>query len=85
MPEDPLELERVVVHRDRLAVLGCSENNWTDHFGPFYGKLADVALPYGDVTADKIGIGLAVATGAAIAGHAALKATRGKGEDGKKK
>jgi hydrogenase small subunit len=64
--------------------LGCSENSWTDHFAPFYGKLADVALPYGDVTADKIGIGLAVATGAAIAGHAVLKATRGKGEDGKK-
>jgi hypothetical protein len=36
------------------------------------------------VSADKIGIGLAVATGAAIAGHAVLKATRGKGEDGKK-
>ena len=51
----------------------------------FIGKLADVALPYGDVTADNIGIGLAVATGAAIAGHAVLKAAKGKGEDGKKK
>jgi hydrogenase small subunit len=65
--------------------LGCSENNWTDHFAPFYSKLADVALPYGDLTADKIGIGLAVATGAAIAGHAVLKAARGKSSDDSRK
>jgi hydrogenase small subunit len=64
--------------------VGCAENSWTDNFSPFYSKLADVALPYGDVTADKIGIGLAVATGAAIAGHAVLKAARGKGDEGKK-
>ena len=48
-------------------------------------KLADVALPYGDLTADKIGIGLAVATGAAIAGHAVLKAARGKSSDDSRK
>jgi NiFe hydrogenase small subunit HydA len=60
--------------------VGCSENGWTDHFSPFYSKLADVKLPYGDVTADKIGIGLAAVTGAAIVGHAVLKATKGKGD-----
>lgn len=57
--------------------VGCSENNWTDQFAPFYGTLANVALPYGDLTADKIGIGIAIATGAAIAGHAIGKATKG--------
>jgi hypothetical protein len=42
-------------------------------------------LPYGDVTADNIGVGLAVATGAAIAGHAVVKAVRGKGDGPAKK
>ena len=65
--------------------LGCSEDKWTDHFAPFYGKLANVALPYGDVTADQIGVGLAVATGAAIVGHAVVKASRGKSSDDSKK
>jgi len=65
--------------------LGCSENKWTDHFAPFYGKLANVALPYGDVTADNIGVGIAVATGAAIVGHAVVKAARGKSSDDSKK
>ena len=36
------------------------------------------------VTGGTSGIGLAVATGADIAGHAVLKAAKGKGEDGKK-
>lgn len=57
--------------------VGCAESGWTDRFAPFYGKLANVALPYGDLTADKIGVGIAVATGAAIAGHAIGKAARG--------
>jgi len=57
--------------------VGCAENKWTDNFAPFYEKLANVALPYGDLTADKIGVGIAIATGAAIAGHAVGKAVRG--------
>ncbi len=57
--------------------IGCSENGFTDKFAPFYAKLADVSLPFGDVTADKIGIGIAIATGAAIAGHAVGKMTKG--------
>ncbi len=56
--------------------VGCAENGWTDKFSPFYERLANVALPYGDVTADKIGVGIAVATGAAIVGHAVGKAVR---------
>ncbi len=56
--------------------VGCAENRWTDNFGPFYAKLADVALPFGDLTADKIGAGIAIATGAAIAGHAVGKAVK---------
>jgi len=37
------------------------------------------------VTADQIGVGLAVATGAAIVGHAVVKASRGKRSDETKK
>jgi hydrogenase small subunit len=65
--------------------LGCSEDKWTDNFAPFYGKLANVALPYGDLTADQIGVGIAVATGAAIVGHAVVKAARGKSSDDSRK
>jgi hydrogenase small subunit len=65
--------------------IGCAEIKWYDNFAPYYGKLANVALPYGDVTADNIGVGLAVATGAAIAGHAVVKAVRGKGDGPAKK
>jgi len=47
--------------------------------------LADVALPYGDLTADKIGVGIAIATGAAIVGHAVVKASGGKSSDESRK
>ncbi len=85
VPEDPLEFEGVVVHRDRLAVPRVRREQVDDNFAPFYGKLANVALPYGDLTADKIGVGIAIATGAAIAGHAVVKAVRGKSDDDSKK
>ena len=56
--------------------IGCAEIKWFDKFAPYYGKLSNVSLPYGDLTADKIGVGIAIATGAAIAGHAVGKAVR---------
>jgi NiFe hydrogenase small subunit HydA len=54
--------------------IGCMEPGFVDRFAPFYARLANVSLPSGDVNADKVGIGMAAATAAAVAGHAAFKA-----------
>ncbi len=61
--------------------IGCMEPKFVDNFAPFYARMANISLPSGDVSADKIGIGMAVATGVIVAGHAIGRAVAG----GKKK
>jgi hydrogenase small subunit len=51
--------------------IGCSEANFWDQ-GPFYKRLAGFPGFGIETTADKIGLGLGVATVAGIAGHAAM-------------
>ncbi|RMG60071.1 MAG: Ni/Fe hydrogenase [Deltaproteobacteria bacterium] len=61
--------------------IGCMEPKFVDNLAPFYSRLANISLPSGDVSADKIGIGMAVATGVIVAGHAIGRVVTG----GKKK
>ena len=64
--------------------IGCMEPGFTDEFATFYERLPNVSLPGGRVSANKVGIGLAVATGVGIVGHAAGRVVTGsKKEDNK--
>jgi len=49
-----------------------AEHNW-DVMSPIYSRLPDVPGAGYQVTADKVGLGLAIATGAGIAAHAIVK------------
>jgi hydrogenase small subunit len=51
--------------------IGCSEEGFWDQ-GPFYKRLAGFPGFGIETTADKIGVGLGVATAVGIAGHAAM-------------
>jgi hydrogenase small subunit len=51
--------------------IGCSEANFWDQ-GPFYKRLAGFPGFGIETTADRIGVGLGVATAVGIAGHAAM-------------
>ena len=59
--------------------IGCSEENFWDN-GPFYERLAGVALPGIESTADKIGTTLTVLTGLGVGAHAISQMVRKGGE-----
>jgi len=56
--------------------IGCSEPQFWDTMSPFYRRLSQVPGFGIEATADKIGLGLAVATTAAFAAHGAVSAFR---------
>ncbi len=62
--------------------IGCFEPYFWDRFRDFYKPLPDVKLPGVKASADKIGIGVAVATAAGVGAH--LVASAAKGRLGKK-
>ncbi|MEX0324080.1 MAG: hydrogenase small subunit [Puniceicoccaceae bacterium] len=62
--------------------IGCSEAKFWDH-GPFYRRVAGFPGFGIESTADKIGLGLGVATVAGIAGHAVLTNVRKRSTIGK--
>jgi hydrogenase small subunit len=65
---------------------GCSEPNFWDSMGPLYRRLPNVPGFGIEATADKIGLGLAVATAAVFAGHGIISAARGEEKmEGKKR
>ena len=65
--------------------IGCSEANFWDTMSPFYGRLPNVPGFGVELTADRIGAGLAIATAAAFAGHGVISALRkDKDSEGKK-
>ena len=82
VPRDAMEFEAVVVHRDRRAVHRGAQTSNGATTSPVYGKLANVSLPYGDVTAGQHRRGPGGRHRRAIAGHAVVKAVRGKSGDG---
>lgn len=61
--------------------IGCAEKDFWDEFIDFYEPVPGVAIPgVGGVRADAdtVGIGLAAATGAAVAAHFAITAAKGR-------
>ena len=65
--------------------VGCSEAGFWDTMSPFYQRLPNVPGFGIELTADRIGAGLAIATAAAFAGHGVINALRGnKDKEGKK-
>lgn len=60
-----------------------ADHNW-DKFGPIYSRLANVPGFGYQSTADKIGLGIAVAAAAGVAAHAIGRAMKGKPEEGEK-
>jgi hydrogenase small subunit len=65
--------------------IGCSEAGFWDTMSPFYRRLPNVPGFGVELTADRIGAGLAIATAAAFAGHGVISALRkDKDSEGKK-
>ncbi len=58
--------------------VGCSEPNFWDAMTPFYRRLPKVPGFGIEKTADKVGVGLAVATAAALAAHGVVRVVKGK-------
>jgi len=65
--------------------VGCSEAGFWDTMSPFYQRLPNVPGFGIELTADRIGAGLAIATAAAFAGHGVLNALRGNKDKEEKK
>lgn len=65
--------------------VGCSEAGFWDTMSPFYRRLPNVPGFGVEYTADRIGVGLGIATAAAFAGHGVISALKkDKGAEGKK-
>jgi len=61
--------------------IGCSEKDFWDELSDFYAPMPGVAIPgFGGIRvgADTVGIGLAAATGGAIAAHLVVSAVKGR-------
>jgi len=65
--------------------VGCSEAGFWDTMSPFYRRLPNVPGFGVELTADRIGAGLAIATAAAFAGHGVINALRGNRDKEEKK
>lgn len=61
--------------------IGCAAPKFFDTMAPFYRKLPNVPGFGVEKTADKVGLGLLVATGAGVAAHSIIRGIRGKHEE----